>query len=642
MIELSFYFYSYNSYGGADVASGWYIDEVWIETGEDVFNNPEDFESGFDDWYTDFGTWEIGTPSVVGPGGAYEGTQCAGTILTGNYYDNTQSRLISPAFAVPSASENPVLRFWHWYNFNIEDMGQVQVRVVGDTTGWQTLETYSGYVGDTAWTSVSWIELTDVAGQRVQLSFYFYSYNSYGGADVASGWYIDEVIIETDAIQIWCPEGPISRSLCVPGEICISLPIVNADSVDAGAATWANDTLCFTADTAGSYVFPVIAINTGSGDADTCEVTVNVFAKVPLVISPDNLIFVTTNQQYPETVPEQTITISSPCTASIPNWEILIAPGAEWLTLSDSSGTVPASIDVGIADSAYTAGVYDATLIFTDLNTGDTITSANVTLFVEHGTDVANVFTQPGTQVSVPINIYSTQPLSGFTIPLTFHSAQLGLVTLDSIVVNPALPDSFGIEAAQLEDTIVVVYRPKQNPPMPDSSDIEVARMFYSISAEAIDEYIPIDTVTATDSNSVVYTYKFSYAAGDTVPPFNAGSITIGTPNICDCPHQGDLDGDGVIGPIDVIMAINYIFRSGPPPPTDPGCPAINRLDWNCDGIISVLDAVFIVQYVYKFPAYCPCDPCECATYPCFTFPSTDCPPQECGVGMCICPTYRP
>ena len=42
----------------------------------------------------------------------------------GNYYDNTASRLSSPTFTVPSASENPRLRFHHWYSFSAADFGK--------------------------------------------------------------------------------------------------------------------------------------------------------------------------------------------------------------------------------------------------------------------------------------------------------------------------------------------------------------------------------------------------------------------------------------------------------------------------------------------------------------------------------------
>jgi len=47
----------------------------------------------------------VGVPTS-GPMAAHEGTQCAGTNLSGDYALTVDSRLVSPAFVVP-ASELP-------------------------------------------------------------------------------------------------------------------------------------------------------------------------------------------------------------------------------------------------------------------------------------------------------------------------------------------------------------------------------------------------------------------------------------------------------------------------------------------------------------------------------------------------------
>ncbi|WP_430931187.1 T9SS type A sorting domain-containing protein [Saccharicrinis sp. 156] len=192
-VQLSFYFYSNNTYHTTNTSTGWYIDDIMIETGDYVFNNPEDWESGIDDWYTDRGIWEVGLPTS-GPESANNGTNCAGTILDGNYSDYLYSRLISPIITIPTTTANPALRFNHWYNFNIEDFGYVQIRVLGENN-WENLDEYSGYVGNGGWTPLTWISLIDYAEQDVQLSFYFYSNNTYHTTDVSSGWYIDDITI---------------------------------------------------------------------------------------------------------------------------------------------------------------------------------------------------------------------------------------------------------------------------------------------------------------------------------------------------------------------------------------------------------------------------------------------------------------
>ncbi|KPK27686.1 MAG: hypothetical protein AMJ61_04830, partial [Desulfobacterales bacterium SG8_35_2] len=65
----------------------------------DVF--VDDFEGGQGDWFADNGVWQIGTPTA-GPASCFEGSQCMGTILDGNYPPDTDSPLISPVIDLPT------------------------------------------------------------------------------------------------------------------------------------------------------------------------------------------------------------------------------------------------------------------------------------------------------------------------------------------------------------------------------------------------------------------------------------------------------------------------------------------------------------------------------------------------------------
>ena len=81
----------------------------------------EGFENSWDGWEADNGVWEIGVPTSGPPANAqgnraHEGTAVLATILSGNYTDNRSSRVMSPAFVVPAADQNPRLRFWHWWS----------------------------------------------------------------------------------------------------------------------------------------------------------------------------------------------------------------------------------------------------------------------------------------------------------------------------------------------------------------------------------------------------------------------------------------------------------------------------------------------------------------------------------------------
>ncbi len=66
----------------------------------------------------DAGTWEVGVPTS-GPDSAFNGQNCAATVLNGNYPAYADTRLIRhTSFVVPSANQNPRLRFWQWYSFS--------------------------------------------------------------------------------------------------------------------------------------------------------------------------------------------------------------------------------------------------------------------------------------------------------------------------------------------------------------------------------------------------------------------------------------------------------------------------------------------------------------------------------------------
>ncbi|MFH1700168.1 MAG: choice-of-anchor J domain-containing protein [Candidatus Zixiibacteriota bacterium] len=296
-VEIAFAITTQNSssaYAGvsaADVATGWYVDDFLIVHGEISFVSPEGFESndGDADWWANYGQWQLGVPTS-GPDSAYSGNNCAGTVLNGNYAEppygggNQTSRLISPSFVVPS--NNPKLRFYHWYDLSWSDYGYVQVRVNGGE--WVTASsTFSSTSG--GWTPAQ-IQLSDYVGLTVEVGFLITTQNdpsAYAGVsapDVSTGWYIDEVSIEPPGEQppqIVCPSSPLDVLASIPGEVCVPLNIINANTVtcwNGGIGpygTWNNGSLCFPAhDTAGTYEIYVAAEN--SVGVDTCFALVTV------------------------------------------------------------------------------------------------------------------------------------------------------------------------------------------------------------------------------------------------------------------------------------------------------------------------------------------------------------------------------
>jgi len=95
-----------------------------------------DFEEGWGDWYTDNGVWEIGS-ATAGPGASHGGDQCAGTVLSGDYPEYTDSRLISPSITLSSVSgdEELSIRFWHWFSYATYGYGYTQISTYESTSG---------------------------------------------------------------------------------------------------------------------------------------------------------------------------------------------------------------------------------------------------------------------------------------------------------------------------------------------------------------------------------------------------------------------------------------------------------------------------------------------------------------------------
>jgi hypothetical protein len=193
-VQVAFHFHS-----ASCTSQGWYVDEVAVVTGTPILDNPEGFELGMRDWSTERGTWQVGVPTS-GPGSAHGGTNCAATVLAGNYGGFVDSRFVSPELIVPPAATSPGLRFWHWYSFAggcscgsfCTDEGSYgYVEIQTRPNNWQTISaTYTG--SSTVW-SQPFIDLTPYAGQSVRVAFHFHS-----ASCVAPGWYVDDVRLVHD------------------------------------------------------------------------------------------------------------------------------------------------------------------------------------------------------------------------------------------------------------------------------------------------------------------------------------------------------------------------------------------------------------------------------------------------------------
>jgi hypothetical protein len=331
-VQIAFHFTSGCCTGNA---LGWYVDDVAVVTNEPVLNNPESFESGPDtnDWAVDYGTWEIGKPTG-GPGYTPFGTNCAGTILVGNYPNNVDSRLISPLFIVPN-STSQALRFWHWYNFN-NALGYVEIRV--GTGSWTQLSpTYINANTGGAWTNVS-LDLSVYAGQTVQAAFHFTS----GGIYTAPGWYVDDVslvaapvltVLPTNLLSFYagttltvtntatlCPSNTFANFTLIPG-LANGLTLITNGTM----LTWTWDTN--TAKLPGYYT-NIIEVTDTNGFSATNSFVVQVLQSLP-VLNPANIstniyagqkftvTYSATNSIFPNAI--YTFSLASPSTNAFIN-----------------------------------------------------------------------------------------------------------------------------------------------------------------------------------------------------------------------------------------------------------------------------------------------------------------------------------
>jgi len=229
---------------GPDNGLGWYIDDLTIEVVTPAFTG--DFECGWGDWSASNGVWEIGVPSS-GPGSCHGGTQCAATVLGGNYDPNTDSRLETPPIDLPviGAAEELQLRFWQWFSYSFSDNGTVQIAVFDPATqtfgDWQNIATPVGGFGSVTWTSRS-VDVGTFAGKRVRFGFFHNAADdgNVSGPDVSSGWYIDDICLVGPGPNVQCfpCTGPTATPHpLTPSPTPSTSPIVTATATPAVTAT---------------------------------------------------------------------------------------------------------------------------------------------------------------------------------------------------------------------------------------------------------------------------------------------------------------------------------------------------------------------------------------------------------------------
>ena len=188
-VRLAFY----HTESSIRISTGWYIDAIGIVAITRHPDLPGNFLTGWGNhWGADRGVWQVGD-ATGGPGACFDGKRCAGTVLGGNYPEDTDSRLISPTIVLPSVTgpEELHLRFQQWFSYATGDGGQVQISV-WDASSWGPWISEGTSVADTSggW-SLKDVDLTAYAGETVRLAFY----HTESSIRISTGWYIDAIDI---------------------------------------------------------------------------------------------------------------------------------------------------------------------------------------------------------------------------------------------------------------------------------------------------------------------------------------------------------------------------------------------------------------------------------------------------------------
>jgi len=203
LVKLAFFHQGANAFSSG---AGWFVDEIEIVGLDACSDDPspavsslQDWELGQGLWSPDNGVWEIGSPTA-GPGACHQGTQCAGTVLDGNY-PFAATRLISPAFQLPEGPRTALtpllLSFWHWFAWGgatggAPGRGVVQISVFDTTqetfSEWMDVSTFFSSSSG-AWT-LHLVDISEFAGEIVKLGLFHQGANAFS---TGAGWYVDEI-----------------------------------------------------------------------------------------------------------------------------------------------------------------------------------------------------------------------------------------------------------------------------------------------------------------------------------------------------------------------------------------------------------------------------------------------------------------
>ncbi|MEO0146797.1 MAG: T9SS type A sorting domain-containing protein [candidate division WOR-3 bacterium] len=197
--------------------AGWYIDDVEILNISGLSNlYATSFEGDQGDLSPvnlgGLAPWQWGTPSS-GPGGAYDGTRCWGTNLSGNYNNNADEAIQKGSNINASGYSYLEINFWQWYSTETGyDSGWVEVSTNGGGSWIKVSPSYRGTSGGWLRTTV---DISPYASTQLMFRFRFKS----DGSVNYPGWYVDSARVSGGAattIAFWDFEADSGGYTAIP------------------------------------------------------------------------------------------------------------------------------------------------------------------------------------------------------------------------------------------------------------------------------------------------------------------------------------------------------------------------------------------------------------------------------------------
>jgi len=179
----------------------------------------------------------------------------------------------------------------------------------------------------------------------------------------------------------------------------------------------------------------------------------------------------------------------------------------------------------------------------------------------------------------VPMYVVNDEPISDMFIPLEWT----GEIYLDTaLFVEERFDDTYypGVLIYNNEKKVFIANFIPEN--MPPGQGV-LMYIYFTVQDTGL---VTLDLTEAT-----IGFYHFADSVPQLFqPPFFPSEFHI----VGQSTLLGDLNQDGLITISDVVYFINYLFKSGPPPPYLPSA------DVNTDSEINVSDVIYFINYLFK------------------------------------------